>query len=572
MPVLEDSKKELAGLIAKALGPSVNVGPEDLAPPPDRSMGDLSYGCFGAAKALGKPPAAVADGLAAAIKPAGLLVLVKSTGPYVNFLFDRAFFSQAVITEVLSLPDDYGSAVPPEKPEKIMIEYAQPNTHKEFHIGHLRNVCLGQAAINLCRAAGFEVVPVSYMGDIGAHVAKCLWCLRKFHEGEPVPEDRGKYLGQIYAEATRRIDEDEQLQLKKEVAEVQQKLEARDLEWVDLWRETRQWSIDGFEAIFKELGVEIERWYWESEVEEPGKTLVYDLLAKEIAEEGEQGAIIIDLEEYGLGIFLLLKSDGSSLYATKELALAQLKFREYQGISRSIHIVDSRQSLYFKQFFKTLELMGFDQLKTVHLAYEFVTLKEGAMSSRKGNIVAYEDFRDEMVARAAEETRKRRGEWDGKRIQETAWTVAEGAMKFGMLKQDPDRPIVFDIGSALSFDGFTGPYIQYVHARLSSILAKAGGLPAGEVRGSSDAAEHAVLAHVASFPAVVAEAAEKYKPSVLAQYLFDLAQAANDYYRDVPVLAAVGDERTHRLQVVEAVRLTLRRGLGLLGIKAPEEM
>jgi len=569
MTVFEKTKIEIVGLISKALGQTVEVQAANLAPPPNKAMGDLAYACFGVAKALKKSPVEAAKDIAAAIKPAGLVAEAVAAGPYVNFRLDRTAFSAAVISEILAAPDSFGAASA-KKGEKIMIEYAQPNTHKEFHVGHLRNVCLGQAAVNLCRAAGFEVVPVSYMGDVGAHVAKCLWCLKKFHAGDKIPENRGKYLGQIYAEATRRVDEDEKL--KDEVAEVQRKLEAREPEWTKLWEETRKWSISEFEDIFKELGIELDRWYWESEVEEPGKKLVKELLKRGLAEEGERGAIIVNLEKYGLGIFLVLKSDGNSLYSTKELALAELKFGEYKGIGRSIHIVDSRQSLYFQQFFKTLELMGFDKLKTTHLAYEFVTLKEGAMSSRKGNIVAYEDFRDEMTARVAEETGKRRDDWDDKRIKEIAWTVAEGAMKFGMLKQDPDKPIVFDIESALSFDGFTGPYVQYAHARLSSILAKAGGLPKEKVRGSADGPEHDVLAAVARFPETVSEAAERYKPSILAQYLFDLAQAANDYYRDVPVLSAADDERTHRLQVVEAIRVTLRRGLVLLGISAPVEM
>jgi len=569
MSVLEQAKNDIIALVGGALGQAVEIRPSDLSVPPQKDLGDLAFACFGAAKALKRPPADVAKTLAAAIKPSGLVAAAQAAGPYVNFRLDRAAFSAAVIKEVLGSADSFGNAAA-AKGEKVMIEYAQPNTHKEFHVGHLRNVCLGQAVVNLARAAGYEVVPVSYMGDIGAHVAKCLWCLKKYHADDDVPENRGKYLGQIYAEATRRVDEDESL--KEEIAAVQRQLESREPEWTKLWEETRRWSISEFEDIFEELGIELDRWYWESEVEEPGKQLVKELLARGIAAKGERGALIVDLEKFGLGVFLVLKSDGSSLYSTKELALAELKFSEYQGISHSIHVVDSRQSLYFKQFFKTLELMGFDKLKTTHLAYEFVTLKEGAMSSRKGNIVAYEDFRDEMVGRVASETKEKRPEWDEARIKEAAWTVAEGALKYGMLKQDPDKPIVFDIDTALSFDGFTGPYIQYAHARLSSILSKAGGLPEGAVRGSDDESEHAVLTKVAELPEVISEAAEGYKPSILAQYLFDLAQAANDYYRDVPVLAAAGEDKTHRLQVIEAIRRALAGGLKILGIKAPREM
>ncbi len=594
MSALEKAKQDLVAALAELLPEEAAPQATDLAAPPNPKLGDLAFGCFGAAKVVKKSPAEVAKELAAKYEPSGLIASAAAAGPYLNFRFDRAAFAAALRDDILEANETFGRQ--PLKGEKIMIEYAQPNTHKEFHVGHLRNVCLGQSVVNLCRAAGFNVVPVSYMGDIGAHVAKCLWALKKFHANDPVPANRGKYLGQIYAEATRRIEEPElpvagpvgpnpdavspvldavSLGYREEVAEVQRKLEARDPEWNGLWLDTRQWSIDEFREIFAELGIELDRWYFESEVEEPGKKLVRELLARGIAKEGERGAIIVDLEKYGLGIFLVLKSDGSSLYATKELALAQLKFGEYKDVSRSIHVVDSRQSLYFKQFFKTLELMGFDKLKTTHLAYEFVTLKEGAMSSRKGNIVAYEDFRDEMKERAAAETRKRRTEWGEDRLAQTAWAVAESAMKFGMLKQDPDKPIVFDIDAALSFDGFTGPYVQYAHARLSSILAKAGEpAPDKPAKGPVEPAEaeFAALAVAARFPEVVAEAAASYKPSVLAQYLFDLAQASNDFYRDVPVLAADAAHRGSRLRTVRALRAVLADGLGLLAIKAPDEM
>jgi arginyl-tRNA synthetase len=578
MGLLSEIKNDIAGKLSVLLPPEAAVSADALTRPPQAALGDLSFACFGAAKALKKSPAAVAQELVGKFQSGGFVAATEVAGPYLNFRLDRPKFSAALTRKITSGKAKWGGSKVSAR-EKVMVEYAQPNTHKEFHVGHLRNVCLGLAAVNLMRAVGFKVTPVSYMGDIGAHVAKCLWCLKKFHSGAPMPGNKGKYLGQIYAEATRRVDEEPAL--KDEVAEVQRKLEAREPEWDALWRETRQWSLDEFAAIFKELGVELDRNYYESEVEAPGKKLVKKLLKRGIAQAGEKGAIIVDLEKYGLGIFLVLKSDGNSLYSTKELALAELKFKEYRGVKRSIHVVDSRQSLYFKQFFKTLELMGFDKLKTTHLAYEFVTLKEGAMSSRAGNIVSYEDFRDEMRSRAAAETRERRTEWDTVRIMETARTVAEGAMKFGMLKQDPDKPIVFDIAAALSFDGFTGPYVQYAHARLCSILVKAEKRESGkegknEATGKNaidvEAAEHAVLLKAAEFPGAVREAAASFKPSVLAQYLFDLASASNDFYRDVPVISADKVDRLRRLRIVEALKLTLANGLAVLGIKAPEEM
>jgi arginyl-tRNA synthetase len=453
----------------------------------------------------------------------------------------------------------------------MIIEYGQPNTHKEVHVGHLRNFFLGLAMVRLARAAGNEVVPTSYIGDVGTHVAKCLWAYKKFHDGErPEKGEEGKFLGSIYTEASQKIEEDESL--KEEVYEVQRALEAGDEEWNALWKETRQWSLDEMNTIFSELSCEFDRVYFESEVEGPGKELVKELLDKGVAKMS-QGAIVMDYESEGLGVFLMLKTDGSSLYATKELALARLKFEEYPDTDVSTHVVDVRQSLYFKQFFRTLEVMGFDK-RMVHLSYDFVTLKEGAMSSRKGNVITYGEFRDEMVRRTAEETRGRHEDWSEEQVRETSWKIAEAAMKFSMLKQDNDRPIVFDIDSALSFDGFTGPYVQYAHARMNSILAKAedlGSVGAEEYSGFTKE-EFDVLRKVAALPDMVGEAARDFRPSVVAQYAFELAQDASAFYRDVPVLNADPVDRDRRLSIVRSVRTALARALDLLGIQAPDEM
>lgn len=608
MYTLDKAKKEVVAAIAAALPPETAVSADELVRPPQKDMGDLSYPCFGLAKALKGNPAAFAKDLASKLAPTGLVGEIRAVGPYVNFFFHRAAFATSVLEDVLGRSGEYGDA--PKKNGRVLIEYGSPNTHKEIHVGHLRNFSLGLSVVNLTRASGLDVVPVSYIGDIGAHVAKCLWLYKqKRDEGEVPPENKGKYLGNLYSEATKKLgiillkggfevettewavskpgsegpitkeevekakDEakERKEKMKEEIAEVQRKLESRDPEWDALWKETRQWSIDELNGIFNELGCFFERMYFESEVEGPGKELVQELRGRGIAKEGERGALIVDLEPEGLGIFLVLKSDGSALYSTKELALAVTKFEDYTAIDTSVHVVDTRQSLYFKQFFATLKRMGFDK-EMHHLAYEFVTLKEGAMSSRKGNIVTYEDFRDQMKEMAKTETRNRRAEWSDEKVEETAWAVAEGAMKFGMLKQDTERPIVFDMEEALSFDGFTGPYIQYGHARLSSILAKAEGETVSVCRASEDPAEYALLRVVADFPEVVLRAAETRKPSLLAQYLFDLAQESNAFYRDVHVLSAEGEDRGRRLAIAGAAKDALARGLALLGIKAPEEM
>ena len=574
MTTLEKAKQQALEALRAALPEGASASPAELSKPPQADMGDLAFACFGLAKALKTNPAQLAKDVAAKAKVGGLVAETRAVGPYVNFSFDKKAFATAVLEEVFGRAEEFGSSA--EKKEgRVMIEYGSPNTHKEIHVGHLRNFALGLSVERLLRAAGHDVVAVNYIGDVGAHVAKWLWYYDKVRKGdvpdaEPIGDDI-THFGKIYTDATVLAESDED-KYKPEISAVLQALEKHDPSWEKLWKNTRDACLGQMDVIFKELCIDFERTYLESEVEGPGKELVKDLMAKGIAKEGERGAIIVDLAEpEDLGVFLVLKSDGTALYSTKELALAGLKFKEFPGVTSSIHVVDMRQSLYFKQFFATLKRMGFEKAMT-HLAYEFVTLKEGAMSSRKGNIVTYEDFRDEMTGMVASETRKRHEDWDDVKVKETSWAIAEGAMKFGMLKQDNDRPITFDMEAALSFDGFTGPYVQYGHARLSSILAKAEGETVSVCAAADDPKEFALLRLVADLPQTVADAASTFRPSILAQYLFDLAQASNDFYRDVPVLSAPPADRSRRLAIVAAARAAIANGLALLGIRAPEEM
>ncbi|HCC21801.1 arginine--tRNA ligase [Candidatus Uhrbacteria bacterium RIFOXYC2_FULL_47_19] len=555
--------------------------------PPDRSLGDLCSPCFSLAKYFGQSPAAIAKVLADNFKSTSLVASAQAVGPYVNFKFDRNNFSRAVLKDLARDGERYGNYS--GHAERLIVEYGQPNTHKEVHVGHLRNLFIGLSVVRLLQAAGKDVIPVSYIGDVGAHVSKCLWAYKKFHDGErPELGQEGKFLGAIYTEATRRVEEDESL--KTEVSAVQQALESGDQDWTALWQETRQWSLDEMQGIFKEVGCDFDRFYYESEVESPGKKLVRELLEQGQAEMS-QGAIIMNLESEDLGVFLLLKSDGNSLYATKDLELAQLKFSEFKDIDTSIHIVDNRQSLYFRQLFAALKRIGFDK-RMVHLAYDFVTLKEGAMSSRKGNVITYAEFRDEMMRLAEKETLDRHPDWDKKRLHEVAWTVVEGAMKFAMLRQDAERPIVFDLQESLAFEGFTGPYVQYAHARMCSIETKAAEMDidyVSDITGEFTEEEFAALRQVADLPHTVFVASAgpvrgeldvnrkkrffgNFNPSLVAQYTFDLAQRANDFYRDVPVLSVDDQDRTRRLMIVGALRLALERALFLLGIDAPKEM
>jgi len=423
--------------------------------------------------------------------------------------------------------------------------------------------------VNLWRYAGHQVIATNYVGDIGSHVAKCLWALEKFHQDEQYPENKGKYLGKIYTEAVNEIDANPEF--KKEADEVLQKLEHGDKKWLALWKETRQWSLDEFDRIYKILDIKFDKVYSISKMEKPGKKIVEELLQKGIAEKSE-GATVINLEKYNLKYFLLLKSDGSSLYATSDLALAQAKFKKY-NLDESIVLVDTRQSFYFEQLFQTLKVMGFDK-PMVHVPYEFVTLKEGAMSSRAGNVVLFDDFFVQVKSQAMQETKKRHDDWSEKKTEETAEKIALSAIKFQMLKTGNNNVIVFDIDEALSFDGTSGPYLQYTVSRINSILnkEKPGVFKEINYNKLNTDLEKEMISKLASFPESVAIATSDFQPSHLTQYLFELAKLFSSFYQSIPILSSEAEVKNARLALIVAVRQVLTNGLTLLGIETLDQM
>lgn len=602
----------------------VGAEPADLVAPPDPKLGDLAFGCFKIAKEQKKSPADVAKLLAEEISKDTkdhLIASASAAGPYVNITLKPGETIARIVTDVEAKKASFGSSDDGKK-RQVLLEYAQPNTHKEFHVGHLRNLVLGNALVRILAKNGWKVVPASYHGDVGAHVAKCLWYLfRKYYFSNskiddltlkgateilskiPVELRTGKFLGEIYTAATKSLSEatlvksinvqgTDNFSIKNtidkknyEVSQVLIQLEASHPAWTKLWKETRKWSIAEFKEIFSDLGTKIDRQYFESEVVDDGQKIVDELLKKGIAKKSE-GAIIVDLESEKLGVFLIRKSDGTSLYATKDLALAKLKAKEYPDVARSLLLVDNRQSLYFKQLFRTLELMsarggsalGGGVFPTHEfVGYEFVTLKTGAMSSREGNIVTYESFRDEVVKFARAETIQRHDDWNEGKVEHTAWAIAMAGIKYGMLKPDSDKQIVFDLERALSFDGDTGPYIQYAATRLSAILKKAKwdakkGMKQGDLTLLVEDSEKHLALQIARFSDAVHRAGLELKPNVVAQWCFAMARAVTDFYRDVKVLDAPEGLKASRLRLVASALSALVIGLDLLGIPLPDEM
>ncbi len=570
MYALQEAKQQVLKELKRALGKGFSPAAADLAVPPNPEMGDVAFPCFALAKALKRSPVEIAAEIAAKIGPKGYVKSAVAQGPYVNFTFDTAALGQAVLAQIDELGDAYGRSETGAG-KRVMVEYANPNTHKDVHIGHLRNFFVGQSLVNSLEAAGYDVVPVSYINDLGAHVAICLWGVKNLHQGAlpPEGEDPVTFMGRMYAEATAVAKENPAV--KEEISAIHRDLEDRRGAYLSLWRKTRQWSLAYMRGVFRELKLPLRAFYYESDLIDAAKAVVEDLIKKGIARHSNS-AWIVDLEAEKLGVNLLVKSDGTLLYNAKDLALALRKRDEFHP-KRSLYVVDARQSLAMNQLFATLRKMGRTE-ELAHVSYDFVTLKEGAMSSRKGNIIRYEFFRDAMVEEARTQTAARHPDWKPARVEKTARAIAFAAIRFGMLKQDTDRKIIFDMEEALSFEGFTGPYLLYTLARVNGIMKKA--RRRKRDRSASRLAlpsEKRLVAALAAYPDAVRAAATDTRLGALAQHLFDIAKRFAEFYAEAPVLAAEDAAvAAQRLALCEAAGRTLENGLALLGIDAVKEM
>lgn len=538
--------------------------------PPSSEMGDFAFPCFALAKELKKAPQQIASDLVVEIsKSKNSLDKVQAQGPYVNFFVKRGNFAEDTIKNILKEKGKYGMG---SQKGKVMTEFCHANTHKAFHIGHTRNISLGESVSRILEFSGLKVIRTNYQGDIGMHVAKTLWGLlnlRKIGLKEPA-KDKGKWLGLVYAKSSSMAKESEKVNA--EVNEINQKLYAGDKKLVALWKKTRQWSIDYFEkTVYPDFQVKFNRFYFESEVEKKGVGIVKELEKKGVAKV-DQGAIIMDYQDLGMGVYILLKSDGTPLYSTKDLALAELQNKEYNP-DKILHIVASEQNLYFRQLIKTLEF--YDKKladKEKHMSYELVILPSGKMASREGNVILYDDTLAKIISLVEVEIKKRSPKISKKELDTRARKIALCAVKYAMLSQDIKRTIVFNEEEITRFEGNTGPYIQYSYARASSILKKVKQKSFQKFKvGELDKHEIGLSKKLSEFSEIVIDAAEKYNPALIAHYSYELAQLFNEFYHACPVLSEE-KKKDFRLALVESFRVVLKNSLNLLGIETLEEM
>jgi arginyl-tRNA synthetase len=678
--------------------------------PKDPKMGDLAFPCFRLAKQLRKAPPQIAASLREAISDEDLaaagIARADAAGPYLNFFVARAQLAESLIPAIL---DGSFCARRTAKTDKVMVEYSQPNTHKAFHVGHLRNASLGDSIARLLEWMGHEVVPVNYIGDEGTHVAKCLWHLRTQYRGDVPTEHRGEFLGEQYSKAVELLsldtltsapvvgvraarvlsveahpreakwfvarvatadtpggDEtertvvvgaggfasgdlvawarpgmriagkevgivdrkgvestgmllseaelgvsddndriatlpkdapigeevaevcrrkgalpddvrvlDEYARRNGEVSAILQAIESGSGEIWEQWRKTRDWSLDEFRRIYAWLDARFDHFFYESELGEESKAIVREHQKSGVFIESE-GAVGADLSAYGLGFCVLIKRDGTALYATRDLALARRKFDEF-GIDRSLYVVDDAQTLHFQQVFKCLELMGYEQAsKCQHLGYAQVVLPDGKMSSRKGNVILFSQLEQRLLEKIhGEFLTKYEGEWPPEEIAEAGHLIALATMRYGMLNQIHSSKIVFDLDEWTARSGNTGPYMMYAYARTRSILRQVGDPRPDLVDWSllTHELESELLGYLADYPRTLERAADQLLPQVVCGWVYELSRKFSRWYKECSVLHAESDAlRATRRELVDATGRVIQHALSLLGIRTIERM
>lgn len=504
---------------------------------------------------------------------------VEPVNGYLNLYFSQAEYARRVLEEVLDKKDDFGRS--DRKNEKIMVEFSQPNTHKAFHVGHLRSAILGDTLARILNFAGYDVVRANYPGDMGLHVIKWLWCYQKDHAGEKPDKNITQWMGKIYAEANGKLETNPELEA--EIRALYKRWDQRDPEIVKLWENTREWSLQGFYQIYDTLNIHFDVYYFNSQMEEPGKEIVQELIDKNIAtDERPDGAVIVKIDDVlGLKkeqyrVLVVLRSDGTALYATEDLALVKHKFTDYPDLKRSLYIVDVRQSLHFTQVFKTMEIAGYSWAKQCqHVPYELVSLPGNVvMASREGTVVLLEDLISEATKRAYEVVQEKNPDLDEDQKRATARAVGIGAIKYPMQARENTKVVTFDWESALDFNGQAAPYIQYAYVRCGSIIKKAGNLAfePPQILHDLSPQEIQLVDLISRFSREIERAASEYRTIQIANFAYEMAKTFNNFYTHCPVLSEREPIRSTRLNLVMATRQVLKNNLTLLGITAPEAM
>ncbi len=531
-------------------------------------MGDLAFPCFKLAKAFKKSPRIIAEELVENLQESPYFERIEAEGGYVNFTIDKALLAEETLGEILAGGDRYGTS-DIGKNQKVIVEFSSTNIAKPFHIGHIRSTMIGNSLYRIHQFLGYDTVGINHLGDYGTQFGKLivafkLWGSKAVVEQDPIPELLKLYV-RFHEEAETRPEMEDEARMWF------LKLEQKDPEAFELWQWIKEESLKEFNRVYTMLDVHFDSYAGESFYSDmmPG---VLDRLRESGVLKKDQGAEIVDLSDYGMPPALVTKKDGSTLYITRDITAAIYR-KEHYDFVKNLYVVGAQQQLHFKQWMKIIELMGYDWAKDcVHVEFGTVALEEGSLSTRRGNIVFLEDVLNKAVEKTREIIEAKNPDLENK--DQVARDVGIGAVVFQELSNSRIKDYTFSWEKTLSFEGETGPYVQYTHARACSVLRKAGELSDGPVDYGllKDERSAEVIRLLSQFPQRVAMAAAKYEPSLISRFVVDLAQEFNRFYHDNPILSEDEALTRARVGLVRAVRQTLSNGLYLVGIKAPEKM
>lgn len=543
---------------------SEHVTSGDIALPPNTEMGDYALPCFKLAKILRKSPVQIAEDFKNSFETDDVISEVSAVNGYLNFKINKSGFTQSVLKTVLKEVDRYGSA-DDGAGKTVLIDYSSVNIAKPFHIGHLSTTVIGSALYKIFKFLGYNVVGINHLGDYGTQFGKLISAYKRWGNREEVEKGGIHAVNELYVRFNEEADDDMQAEAREYFCHI----ENGEKEACELFEWFKSLTLAYVNKIYDRLNVHFDSYAGERFYTDKMQPVIDELKEKNLLKQSE-GAQIVDLEDYGMPPCLILRSDGASLYATRDLAAAMYRKNTYD-FYKCLYVVAYQQNLHFKQFFKVLELMGKPWAKDlVHVAYGMVSLEDGAMSTRKGKVVWLEDVIKRCVEKAYTIISEKNAELENK--EQIAETVGLGAVIFGALYNNKIKDITFSYDKVLSFEGETSVYVQYTCARANSVLSKSGDnyvLPENYI---PDATEYEVVKAIASFGQTVRDAAEKYEPSLIARYAVDLAQKFNKFYIECKILTAEGAARDFRLCLTKAAHIALKNSLSLLGIGVPEKM
>lgn len=561
-----DSVKTLAKALAPVCGVDEATLSDWIEVPKNTEMGDYAFPCFRLSKTLRKAPNAIAAELQATLPlPAGF-VKCEAVGGYLNFFTDKGAVAGTVLNRVLKEGDAYGTSTEGNG-KTVCIEYSSINIAKPFGFHHLPSTAIGNALYRIYKALGYNTVGINHLGDWGTQFGKMITAYKLWGD-KPVDEYSIRELVALYVRFHDEADKDPSL---NDTARAWfRKIESGDPEALELWTKMKDATIREVKVTYKRMGVDFDSWAGEAFYTDKMQPIIDELREKGISKL-DQGAEIVDLSEWNMPPCMIVKSDGSTIYATRDLAAACYRKATYD-FSKLLYVVAYQQDLHFKQFFKVLELMGRDWVKDcVHVNFGMVSMEGGAFHTREGKVLYLDDVLDAAVEKTYDIICEKSPDLEDKKS--AAEAVGVGAILWSVLYNSRIKDVTFSWEKVLNFDGETAPYVQYTHARSCSVLRKAGERPASfDAALLSDPESTALLKAIAAFPEAVRSAAEKYEPYVVARSIMQISNAFNRFYYEQRIMADDEAVRAARLALTDATRQTLKNGLNLLGLTAPERM